>query len=193
MALTLWGTPTSPYVRRTRVLATELGVPFTLRNTNDPGVQDELVAVCPTWKIPTVRFDDGRVLWDSAIIHDVLVAGSPGVIPALDLDGRLRIAAIDAGLDAAIALFYMKRDAVDLGVPYLVKQRARIDAAMTWVTDQVEVGRLGQALTLDTIALVTTLEWFKLRSAWPVQHAALIGVVDRWSGRPSFVGTRAPG
>lgn len=191
--LTIWGTPTSPYVRRTRIVAAELGLPSTLRNTNDEGVQDELVAVCPTWKIPTVRFPDGRVIWDSAILHDVLLAATPGVIPAQDLDGRLRIAAIDAGLDAAIALFYMKRDAVDLGVPYLVKQRARIDAAMRWVIGEVEAGRVGQSLTLDTIALVTTLEWFRLRSAWPVEDPALIAVLQRWSERASFVGTRPPG
>lgn len=198
--MTLWGTPTSPYVRRTRIVALELGLPFELRNTNDPGVQEELVAASPTWKIPTVRFDDGSVAWDSAIIHDTLItavggtlASGDGELSAPSQDARLRIAAIDAALDAGIALFYMKRDAVDLSVPYLQKQRARIDAAMAWVITQVEAGRVGAALSLDTIALVTTLDWFALRSAWPVQHPALLDAQARWASRRSFQETRPPG
>lgn len=196
--VTLWGTPTSPYVRRTRIVALELGVPFELRNTNDPGVQEELVAAAPTWKIPTVRFDDGSVVWDSAIIHDALIARGrlatgEGSMSAPSQDARLRIAAIDAALDAGIALFYMKRDAVDLSVPYLQKQRARIDAAMAWVITQVESARVGAELSLDTIALVTTLDWFALRSAWPVQHPALLEAQARWASRSSFQETRPPG
>lgn len=198
--MTLWGTPTSPYVRRTRIVALELGLPFELRNTNDPGVQEELVAASPTWKIPTVRFDDGSVAWDSAILHDALITAAGGTLASGDgelsapsQDARLRIAAIDAALDAGIALFYMKRDAVDLSVPYLQKQRARIDAAMAWVITQVEAGRVGTTLSLDTIALVTTLDWFALRSAWPVQHQALLDAQARWASRRSFHETRPPG
>ena len=198
--VTLWGTPTSPYVRRTRILALELGVPFELRNTNDPGVQDELVAASPTWKIPTVRLDDGTVLCESAIIHHALLPRTGGTLAngegSLSIPGeeaRLRVAAIDAALDAGIALFYMKRDAVDLSVPYLQKQRARIDAAMAWVITQVESARVGAELSLDTIALVTTLDWFELRAAWPVQHPALLDAQARWATRDSFKQTRPPG
>jgi glutathione S-transferase len=196
--ITLWGTPTSPYVRRTRIVAIELGLEFELRNTNDPGVQDELIAASPTWKIPTVRFDDGTVTWESAIIHDALIRRAGGALPgggSLAIPGeeaRLRIAAIDAALDAGIALFYMRRDAVDLSVPYLRKQRARIDAAMAWVTSQVESARVGTELSLDTVALVTTLDWFALRSAWPVQHPALLDAQSRWASRSSFLQTRPP-
>jgi len=188
--ITLWGTPTSPYVRRTRIVCATLGLEVDLHNTNDPGVQDELVAVCPTWKIPTVRLFDGQVIWDSAIIHDALLARAPGPIPAPEQDARLRIAAIDAGLDAAIALFYMTRDGVDLGAPYLQKQRARIEAAMHWVTAQVEGGQFGTELTLDTLALVTTLDWFNLRGFWKVEHPALLRVQARWAELPAFKATR---
>lgn len=195
--ITLYGTPTSPYVRRVRVLARELGVEVALRNTNDAGVQDELVTICPTWKIPTARLADGRVLWDSAIINDRLIADTYGVL--VDDDGvlsapdeamRLRIAVIDAGLDAAIALFYMKRDGVDLGAPYLQKQRARIDAAMGWVVGDLEAGSFGHRVGLDVIALVTTLEWFQLRGTWPVEHRALLQQLAWWGDRASFRETR---
>lgn len=147
------------------------------------------MAVSPTWKVPTARFPDGRVLWESGIIHDAMVTAAGGAFPAADEATRLRIATIDAGLDAAIARFYAKRDGVDLGVPYLEKHRARIDLSMGWVVAQAEAGAFS-TLTLDTIALVTTLEWFTLRSAWHVQHPALTQVLARWSEHGSFKATR---
>lgn len=184
----LYGTVTSPYVRRVRIVALELGLAFELRDANVDAIQAELRAIAPAWKIPTVQFGDSTVLWDSSLINDELVRRH-GFIPALDTEGKQRLAVLDAALDAAISLFYMRRDGVDLSAPYLRKQRERMDAAMDWITAELEAGRFGGALTLDTIAVVAALDWFDLRKTWPVEAASLKALSAQWNVRPSFAST----
>ena len=56
----LYGTTTSPFVRRVRVVATEVGQAFDLINTAHDAGTAALKAVSPIWKVPVVEVG-GRV------------------------------------------------------------------------------------------------------------------------------------
>ena len=68
--ITLFGTTTSPFVRRVRVVCLEKGLPFTLVPALTDEGQAALRAVSPVWKVPVVQLDDGGVVYDSRVILD---------------------------------------------------------------------------------------------------------------------------
>ena len=112
----LYGTNTSPYVRRVRVLALELGVDTEMVDTFSEAGQATLRAVSPIFKVPTAEIG-GRVVWDSAAITAQLLEthGHGDVRPAKDAVRESNIRnAIDGALDAAINVFYLERDGVDV-------------------------------------------------------------------------------
>jgi glutathione S-transferase len=53
----LFGTVTSPYVRRVRIVAHELGVSVARTDTADAPGQAALRAFNPLWKVPAARLD----------------------------------------------------------------------------------------------------------------------------------------
>lgn len=189
----LYGSYTSPYVRRVRILAEGLGVPYEMSDVATEAGQAAMRAVNPLWRVPTAVFGPGDVVWDSQAILVSLVRrhGWGAFRPAADADREANLVnAINGALDSAVNVFYLKKDGVDVGaVPYLVKQRARVDAAMGWVEAQLRDdasfvdGRPGFA----ELALFTTLGWMRFRDTWPVAaHPALAHFHDRWEAEPGW-------
>src|SRR3972149_4198635 len=77
----LFGTITSPYVRRVRIVATELGLPCELLDTAGAEGQARLRALSPIWKIPIAELD-GQLVLDSHTITELLLARGRGGKPA---------------------------------------------------------------------------------------------------------------
>ena len=71
MSMKLFGTTTSPFVRRVRVVAAEVGQTFDLVNTAHDEGQAALRACSPIAKVPVAELG-GRVLFDSRVIIDWL-------------------------------------------------------------------------------------------------------------------------
>ena len=69
--MTLFGTTTSPFVRKVRILALEMGVPFTLVNTADEEGQAALKKVSPLWKVPVALMDADAVLDSRVIVREL--------------------------------------------------------------------------------------------------------------------------
>src|SRR5512132_2804482 len=104
----LYGTTTSPFVRRVRVAAAEVGEPIDRIDTAQDAGQAQLREVSPIRKVP-VAVIDGRTLYDSRVIVEWLVTtrGWHGLAPARDhWHEQNLVNAVDAALDAVIQLFY---------------------------------------------------------------------------------------
>lgn len=202
-AFDLFGTPTSPFVRRVRVVAEEKGVPFTLVDTNAPEGQARLRALSPVWKVPTARFADGLVVWDSRVIIDVLVRSGWGPLraPPTDPNGRVDeenvVNAIDEALLALIRLFYLKKDGFPTDAAPHKKDLARAHNLLAWLDGRVRDGRFvgsvagGQGFGRAELALFTALDWMRFRAMADVSRTpALARFIDAWADRPSLVRTR---
>lgn len=104
----LYGSNTSPYARKIRIAAIELGVMDRITFTAfDVGtMQPELVKLNPLHKVPVLVTDDGRALFDSPVIAEWLdVTYGPRLLPASGPArwSVLTIAALADGiLDAAV-------------------------------------------------------------------------------------------
>ena len=191
--LRLFGTTTSPYVRRVRIVAAELGVAVQLVDTNDAEGQAQLRQASPVWKVPTAIFaGDGQLVLDSHAICEVLMQRhGPGPLAPFDprdIGARNTIAIADGALDALIAVLYLRRDGID-GTPYLQKHMERARACMRWLDERVD-GLFGDDLGLPGIALITTVDWMRFREMYPVvDHPRLLERLARWRERPSVAGT----
>src|SRR5687768_484493 len=107
MAIILHGTITSPYVRRVRIVAQELGLSFNLIDTATEDGQASLRTVTPIWKVPVAEVAPGDQVLDSHSIIERLVADhGPGPLRLARAEERWRESnlhhVIDGALDAAI-------------------------------------------------------------------------------------------
>jgi glutathione S-transferase len=195
--LRLYGTVTSPYVRRVRVVAHELGLACELVDTVNEAGQAAMRAINPLWKVPTAELD-GQPIFDSRVINDALLRrhgpGSLVTAASDDLETHNLVTVIDGILDALINAFYLSKDGVGPETAsYIEKQHQRAAAAMQWIDARVDGVWLTPAngFGLAEIALCTTAEWMCFRQTYPVErHAGIHRLVEHHAARPSLAMTR---
>jgi glutathione S-transferase len=192
----LYGTTTSPFVRRVHVVATEVGEPVDRIDTASDAGQAALREVSPIRKVP-VAVVDGRMLFDSRAIIDWLVTtrGWGALEPPRDRWRDLNIVnAIDAALDSVIQLFYLRRDGIAIdGNAFAQRQLDRAGAIFGWLGTQLAPdGRsFAGGLGLAEISLVAALDWMDFRKAYATEGAAAVECVRAaWREHPSLVATR---
>ena len=192
----LYGTTTSPFVRRVRIAAAEIGVPIERVDTATEAGMAALREITPIRRVP-VAIADGTTLFDSRVIIDWMTAhhGFGGLAGLREPWREANLVnALDAALDAAIQLFYLRRDGVAIdGTPYATRQLERADAIFTWLGTQLAPDRRGfdTGLGLPEITLVCALDWMDFRSAYPTERAAAVASVRAaWAEHPSLAATR---
>lgn len=198
--LELFGSLTSPYVRRVRIVAHELGLELDWVDTTTEAGQAKLREVTPLWKVPTLLLD-GEPVFDSAIIvRTLLQQAGPGpfVVPdPSDFATQNLITVIDGALDSLINTFYL---VVQNGVSpdsavYLKKQQERAAAALRWLDARVRGDQLGPqpGFGLPELALLTAIDWMRLRNAYPIErHENLLRCAAPHASRPSVLTTAPP-
>jgi glutathione S-transferase len=137
----IFGSFTSPYVRRVRIVCEELGLPFDQVDSTPPEGQAELRKRNPIWKVPAAEVD-GQLVLDSHVITELLLdrygGGKLAPLPFDDLEARNAITVIDGALDALINTFYLEKEGVTFEqAPYLKKQRERAANALSWLDQNV--------------------------------------------------------
>jgi len=192
----LYGTTTSPYVRRVRVVAHELGEAVDRVDTATDAGMAKLREVSPIRKVPVAEVD-GRRLYDSRAIVDWLTTtrGWGELARASDPWRELNVVnAIDAALDSVIQLFYLRRDGIAIdGTPYAIRQLDRADAIFGWLAGQLTTdGRsFGTGFGLAELALISTLDWMEFRNTYPVGTlTGFAALRAAWADRPSLIATR---
>lgn len=192
----LFGTTTSPFVRRVRVVAAEVDEPVDRFDTATEAGMAALGEVSPIRKVP-VAVVDGRTLFDSRVIIEWLITtrGYGRLTPPRDRwrDHNL-VNAIDAAIDSIIQLMYLRRDGVAVdGSAYATRQLARTDAIFAWLGSELAPDRrgFGDGLGLAEISLVCALDWMDFRAAYPTERAgAVLAVRDAWREHPALAATR---
>ncbi|XXT15832.1 glutathione S-transferase family protein [Sorangium sp. So ce429] len=199
----LYGSFTSPFVRRVRVVAAELDVGVELINTATEEGQAALRAVTPIWKIPVAEVEvpggGRRVIFDSHVILDWLVGlhGFGPLRPPSDPWRERNLGnAIDAAIESGIQLACLRRDGLPTeGNAFADTQRARIASIFGWLEREVRDGGFspGGGLGLSELALITALDWMTFRDIYKVSaHPALVAVRAAHEGRSSLKATLPP-
>jgi glutathione S-transferase len=188
----------SPYSRKARVTVLEKGLAgrveeIVVSPMEDPAV---LLDANPLGKVPALRLDDGRSLYDSWVICEYLdtLAPTPRLIPngAARFDVLRRAALADGVLDAAVtARLELLRPEDKRWTPWTDRQRRAIERGLAAMAQ--DLAALGPALTLAHIEFAVALEYLDFRLpevAWRDAHPALAAWLAEFGQRPSMQATR---
>src|SRR5215467_12949104 len=164
----LFGTTPSPFTRRARIVAAELGEPIEWVDTATDDGQAALREISPIRKVP-VALVDGRTLFDSRVIVDWLTTtrGHGGLTPPRDgWHERNVVNAIDEALGSLIQLFYLRRDGIAIdGNVFAQRQLDRVDAILGWLPAQLNGG-----FGLAEVSVICALDWMDFRTMYPTER-----------------------
>lgn len=192
---------TSPYARKVRIAAVELGLEHEIEPVLvDPHTDPAFRAVTPLSKVPALELDDGRVLFESLLLLEFLdgIAGDFTLLPANGAarwDVLARHALANGIIDATVAIVTERRRPEALRSAAAVnRQEAAISAGLLRLESTppdpeapFDAGALTLAAALGYLDLrMPTLAWREDRPGL----AAWSGVIER---RPSVERTRPPG
>jgi len=198
----LYGSKTSPYVRKVRVQAMERGywdqLEFLELGTMPTAPNADIVN--PLKKVPALVIDDGTVLFDSRVICEYLdgVLGGGAAFPAAG-DARwtaLRFQALGDGLlDAALLSRYEAalRPEKFRWADWIAGQTIKIDGALADMN--THAASFAERVDIGTITTGCSLGYLDFRfpdKGWRDAHPALAEWYAAFSARPSMQETVPP-
>ncbi len=187
----------SPHSRKARVTVLEKGLADRVEEIVVSPLEDPaaLLDANPLGKVPALRLDDGRCLYDSWVICEYLdsLAPTPRLIPdgAARFDVLRRAALADGVLDAAVtARMELLRPEDMRWAPWTDRQQRAIQRGLAVMAQ--DVSALGDEVTLAHIEFAVALGYLDFRLpelAWRDAHPALAAWQDAFSQRPSMQAT----
>ncbi len=200
--LTLRSSPASPFGRKVKIAALELGlmdrITVAVADTNDPS--EPLRQQNPLGKIPTLVLEDGTTLFDSRVICEYLdfIAGGHRHFPEGEAKfAQLRLMALADGLaDAALLQVYEVRFRPEEGrnAAWVANQSGKISRALA-ALEAAPPAYPGQP-RIGEIALACALGYLDLRfeGKWRAEHPKLVAWLDAFAAKvPAFEETRFKG
>jgi glutathione S-transferase len=201
MALVLRFSPSSPYARKVRVAAHERGLTGRFREiaSNPWAAPDDLKALNPLGKIPTLVTEDGLALYDSAVICEYLdtLGDAPRLFPP---EGRARWLALraqslgDGVMDAAVLwrveITQRKEQGPTPG--WVERQQGAIVRALDAL--EREPPALAAPPDIGAIAIACALGYLDFRFGflnWREGRPRLAEWHAAFAQRPSMIATRA--
>ena len=170
----LYGSQTSPYVRKTRIVVAETGLSHQVEFVAAEGAPLDppgLRGRNPLRKIPFLETTDGRLLFDSRVVAEALIAATPlrdaadGLLPPEGddrFDALTRQALADGICDAAVAIAYETRlrPAEKQWSDWLDDLWSRVISGLDWLEASP---RPEGRFDLGDCALAATLPYLDLR------------------------------
>lgn len=196
----LYGSETSPYVRKVRICLLEKGLDceFIVESPADPNAN--VAKRNPLGKVPMLECDDGEVLFNSPMIVDYLDSlNEASLIPNTAARWHIqRWHALGDGIvDAVIARMLEKRRPAERQEPSVIqRQEGKVAAALNFASDHYQGGTYleGEQLSIADIALAVALEYidFRYPHDWRQSHPQLAQWLQGIFQRPSFTTTMPP-
>jgi glutathione S-transferase len=189
----------SPYARKVRIVAHERGLSDRIRGiTSNPwAAPEELKALNPLGKVPTLETDTGFVLYDSPVICEYLdgLPGGPRLIPS---EGEARWTALrtqalaDGVMDAAILWRVETTQRKEHGPTpgWVERQQGAIVRSLDgWERD---AGAFAGPPTIGPIAVACAIGYLDFRFGflnWRNGRPKLAQWYEEFAKRPSMVAT----
>jgi len=197
MTLTLYYSPSSPFVRLTRVAAAELGLTLTLKEvaTTPVATDPALIPANPLGKLPALERPDGPTLFDSRVICRYLDAQGGGrLYPEAGLFEVLTLEALAHGvMDAAVISIYETRFRPEeaQNADWLAGQWGKVTRGLDVVEAQW-MSHLSGPLSMAQIALACALGYLDFRFGdkdWRPGREALAAWYAEFAARPAMAAT----
>jgi glutathione S-transferase len=197
----LWYAPASPFARKVRVAALELGLADRIELVEvvvSPAKPNaDLARENPLIKVPALKTDDGALLYDSRVIGEYLdaLAGGGRLFPATGAarwNALTRQALGDGIMDAGILRRYelALRPAELRWHDWLQGQQTKVDHALDAADAQAKGWT--DAIDIGHIAIACALGWLDFRfpdAGWRDKRPSLAAWLARVVKRPAFAQT----
>ena len=200
----LFGSLTSPFVRKVRVVLAEKKLEYELILDDVWSDATQVPQYNPLVKVPCLVMDDGGSLFDSRVIVEYLDTLSP-VGRLLPQTSRDRTAtkcweAISDGLaEATVAIHIEKaiRRPEHRSEEWIARQHDKVMGALSFMNDGLGGNAfcMGINFSLADIAVGCALGYLDLRYPqldWRAQFSNLAKLHDKLLERPSFANTQPP-
>ncbi|WP_218354645.1 glutathione S-transferase family protein [Alteromonas lipotrueiana] len=157
----LYGSTTSPYVRRIRILLSQIPHEFVELDIYQGQGRQILADKSPTLKVPCLE-DDGQILYDSRVIYRYLEEKYK--YSALTWNEENQLTLVDAVNDSFVSLFLMQRSKIsaDPDSLFVRVQKERITASLNELNTLVEKGEFAN-WHYPAICLYCLIDWIELR------------------------------
>lgn len=199
----IYGTPTSPFVRKVRAFAAEKGIDLEFVTDRPSEMGSRVPELNPLGKIPVLALDDGEAIYDSVVIVEFLegVKPEPCLIPG-DLRARIAVrrweALGDGIAEATVNISHQHGPMFDAEKreAWIPRQEEKIERALSLLERSI-AGREwlhGMAFTLADIATVCPLAYLDYALAgfnWRGRYPGLSAYAQRVMARPCFQRTDA--
>jgi glutathione S-transferase len=190
----LYNAPASPFGRKTRVVAEELGIPLEERPI-EVATSEFLDEYNPLRQIPTLVHEDGSAVYDSRVICPYLdsISGKPTLYPEQDRWQMLTREALGNGLMEAVLQRRMEtlRPDGEKSPGFIAKLEARIRRSVGRL-EAVAAELVAGPLRIDQITAACALEYadFRYSGEWRKSAPRVARWLEAFATRPSMVATR---
>jgi glutathione S-transferase len=198
----LYGSLTSPYVRKARILIREKGLPCEFVVADAWAADSPVPALNPLGKVPVLALDNGDALFDSPVIAEYLDSLKTPALLAAAGEARwdmLRWEALaDGVLDAVVTrLLESRRPEAQQSAENIRRQEEKVARSLDYIAQRLggKPWLAGDRFTLADLTVAVALEYtdFRYPHDWRSRHPRLGQWLAGVSTRPAFVDTRPPG
>ncbi len=197
----LYGSDTSPYVRKVRIVIAEkqIDCDWVLEKPADAG--GRFRELNPLGKIPVLETDNGNVIYDSPVIAEYLDSLSPSRLIPETGDTRWQVQTLhalgDGLLDATVARMLERRKPEEKQTAAVVsKQEGKItDVLQSLESATANTAFLvGSRFSMADIAIGVALSYIDFRYAhdWRSQYPVLATWSETILSRDSFINSLPP-
>jgi glutathione S-transferase len=196
----LLGSPTSPFVRKARIVLAEKKIEYAFELDNPWDEKSRVPDANPLGKVPVLVLEDDSTLFDSRVIVEFLDSVSPisRLIPAGNrekIEVKRWEALADGVLDAAEAVVLERhRPSKQKSESTIKRQMEKIERGLAVMSRDLanKPWCTGNAFTLADIACGVALGYLDFRHGaydWRVLHSNLAKLAAKLAERPSFADT----
>jgi glutathione S-transferase len=198
----LYGSLTSPYVRKLRILLREKGVACEFVQADAWAADSPVPRLNPLGKVPVLERDDGSTLYDSPVILEYVDSLKAPALLAPAGEERwamLRLQALADGLlDATVTrLLESRRPSAQQSPGNIKRQEEKIARALAYADSVPKGGAylMQNRFSIADLCLGVALEYvdFRYPHDWRGKHPRLALWLAGIGARPAFVETIPPG
>lgn len=199
----LIGSPTSPYVRKVRIVFAEKKLDYQMETENVWEPDTKIQTFNPIGKVPCLLVEDEDAIYDSRVIVEYLDTLSP-VSRLIPQAGRERTdvkcweALADGLLDAAVMIIKEKqRPAEQISHDWIERQVGKVNAALAAMSKGLgdQSFCTGINYSLADVTVGCALGYLDFRFAdidWRTTYPNLAQFYAKVSARPSFADSQPP-
>ena len=158
----LYGSTSSPYVRRIRLAMEAMEYEFEQVAIHDAAEREAFTRISPLRKLPVLE-DGNTVVFDSHVIYQHLVEYHR--LDPLSVHEAQLVTAVDALADSLIILFLGEKSElpVDESRALFRLQLGRIPPVLDWLEQQAKEGAFSP-WSYPTMALISIMDWAEFRN-----------------------------